>query len=176
MQWTGPQVPHDVPDSNGPAAGCAIQGPGPRPGGPRWRIFLRFDTLSASVPPLAATTGGTASLMPTVGGRYMCAFPMIFAFAAAFPKASLAFGPLHGFAEELVHKNMHVELSRTAYAYCQCRNVERAWSTPPRICATFRGLPRQAPPRVTISILLTFNQLSLGCERQCVTTQPWPAL
>ena len=97
----------------------------------------------------------------------MCAFPMIFASAAAFPKASLAFGPLHGFAEELVHKNMHVELSRTAYAYCQCRNVERAWSTPPRICATFRGLPRQAPPRVTISIL-TYLQSTESRLRETV--------
>ena len=32
LQRTGPQGTHDVPDSNGPAAGGVIQGPGPRAG------------------------------------------------------------------------------------------------------------------------------------------------
>ena len=70
---------------------------------------------------------------------------------------SLLFNALHAAAVARnsgdVHKNMYTELSRVVYSYCQCRNKERAWSTPPKACVGFRGLPRKTPPRVSVSIL-----------------------
>lgn len=76
-------------------------------------------------------------------------------------------GSVSNSTTDLVRKNMYTELSKAIYAYCQCRNHEREWSIPPKICARFHRLPRNAPPRVTISIL-TYLPLAMGRLQETV--------